>query len=199
MERAAVMDVSALSPYTDGPRAPLWWGFVGMIAIEATVFGSLIASYLYLRAGASVWPPSGIEDPELLLPSVNTAILLVSSIAMHRADGSIARGDGRTMTWLLASMALGLAFLVLKYVEYRHVPHPWDESAYGSMVWTIIGFHSAHVCALLLKTAVITTLAGRGYFDRRRRVGITANGLYWHFVVVVWIPLYVVLYWVPRL
>lgn len=199
MERVVTMDVSGLSPYTDGPRAPLWWGFVGMITIESTVFGSLIASYFYLRAGASVWPPSGTEAPELLLPTVNTVILLLSSVAMHRADKAITRGDQRTRSWLLVSLTFGLAFLVLKYIEYRDVPSPWDESAYGSMVWTIIGFHTAHVCALLLKTAIIAALAGRGYFNDRRRVGITANGLYWHFVVVVWIPLYVVLYWVPRL
>lgn len=199
MERVVVMDVRGLSPYSDGPRAPLWWAFVGMITIESTVFASLIASYFYLRAGVAEWPPSGIEAPELLLPTVNTAVLLFSSVFMHLADRAITHGKpGRIMPWLVVSMVLALMFLVLKYIEYREVPHPWHESAYGSIVWTIIGFHTAHVLALLLKTVVVATLAGRGYFNTERRVGITANGLYWHFVVIVWVPLYLVLYWAPR-
>lgn len=199
MERVAVMDVSRLSPYSDGPDAPLWWGFMGMIAIESAVFGSLIASYFYLRAGAGVWPQGGGGPPELLLPTINTFVLLASSVPMHLADRSVTRGrTDRVAPMLLLAMLFAATFLVLKYVEYRDIPHPWEESAYGSIVWTIVGFHSAHVMALLLKTVVVTTLAARGYFDTQRRLGLTANGLYWHFVVIVWVPLYVVLYWVPR-
>lgn len=193
------MDVRRLPVYMDGPTAPLWWGFVGMIAIETTVFASLIASYFYLRAGAGAWPQAGESPPELLLPTINTFVLLASSLPMHLADRAATHNRlGRVAPLLGASMLLALLFLGLKFIEYRHVPHPWEESAYGSMVWTIVGFHSAHVMALLLKTVVVTTLAARHYFTPQRRLGLTANGLYWHFVVIVWVPLYVVLYWTPR-
>ena len=200
MSAPVVMDLGHLSHYTDGPRSTIWWGFAGMIAIETTVFASFIASYFYLRSGAPVWPPGAIEAPELLLPTINTVVLVLSSLGVFMADRAITHSRrGQVGPWLLASMLMGLLFLALKVVEYRDVPHPWHESAYGSITWTIIGFHSAHVVALLLKTSVVTWLAFRGYFNTERRIGITANGLYWHFVVIVWIPLYITLYWVPRL
>lgn len=194
-----VMDVSGLSPYTTGARSPLYWGMLGIILIETMVFGSLVSSYFYLRAQSVDWPPAGTEPPELLLPTVNTVLLLVSSLVLHWGDSAIKRGDQRRLALgLLGAALLGALFLVLKVVEYSEVSYQWDSHAYGSIVWTIIGFHSAHVLALLLKTVVVDTLAFRRYFTRERRMGVTINGIYWHFVVLIWIPLYVVLYLVPR-
>jgi heme/copper-type cytochrome/quinol oxidase subunit 3 len=60
-------------------------------------------------------------------------------------------------------------------------------------------FHAVHVLSVVLKTLFVAYLATHGYFTRERRLGVTVNGLYWHFVVVVWIPLYLVLYWSPRI
>lgn len=199
MSTRVALTADQLSPYADGPDAPLWWGFAGMILIEVTVFATLIASYFYLRGSSPMWPPSGVAEPKLLLPTINTVVLVASSVVLHRADKSITRGEDRKLATGLA-LAAGLAtvFLVLKVIEYLDVPYRWDDHAYGSIVWTIIGFHSAHVLGLLLKTVVVDTLAWRRYFNQRRRLGVTVNGLYWHFVVAVWIPLYLVLYWVPR-
>lgn len=90
-------------------------------------------------------------------------------------------------------------FLVLKVVEYSQVSYSWDDHAYGSVVWLVIGFHSTHVITLVLKTIVMLVLEWRGYFNEKRTLGVQVNGLYWHFVVAVWLPLYVVLYWSPRL
>lgn len=194
-----VMDVSGFSPYTRGARSPLYWGMLGIILIETMVFGSLVSSYFYLRAHSTDWPPAGTEPPELLLPTANTMILLVSSLVLHWGDSGIKRGDQRRLALgLLGAALLGVLFLTLKVVEYSSTSYRWDSHAYGSIVWTIVGFHSAHVLALLLKTVVVDTLAFRRYFTRERRMGVTINGIYWHFVVLIWIPLYVVLYLVPR-
>jgi heme/copper-type cytochrome/quinol oxidase subunit 3 len=59
-------------------------------------------------------------------------------------------------------------------------------------------FHAAHVLSVVLKTVIVAYLSIRGYFNQQRRLGVTVNGLYWHFVVAVWIPLYIVIYWSPR-
>jgi cytochrome c oxidase subunit III len=196
----AVGDIGGLSPYQFEREAPLWWGFVLMITIESAVFATLVASYFYLKSGISTWPPGGLEDPELLLPTLNTLFLLASMWPMHLADRAAQRGDSSTMTaGLVVSTALAVMFLTLKVIEYADVPYLWNDHAYGSIVWTIVGFHTAHVLALVLKTTVVAVLAGRGYFNEQRRLGVTVNGIYWHFVVLIWVPLYLVLYWSPRL
>lgn len=199
MSPRAVMDLRPLTPYTYGSGAPLWWGMIGLIAIETTVFASLISSYFYLRARAPEWPPGSIEPPELLLPTIGTVVLLASSVFVHWADSGIKEGKKRRLSvGMMIGALLALAFLAIKVVEYSDVEYKWDDHAYGSLVWTIVGFHSAHVMALVLKTLVVDVLAWRGYFTPERRIGVTINGFYWHFVVIVWIPLYTVLYWVPR-
>jgi heme/copper-type cytochrome/quinol oxidase subunit 3 len=119
---------------------------------------------------------------------------------MYTADKAIEKGDKKTLKWfLIFSIVLATSFLVLKYVEYSDVSYRWDSHAYGSVVWSIVAFHSAHVTSLVLKTIFVTYLAWRGYFNEKRHLGVTVNGIYWHFVVVVWLPLYLVLYWSPRL
>jgi len=196
---AAVIHVRHLPNLVSGSRAPIWWGIVMLLAIESAVFGTLIASYFYLRIGEPTWPPPGIDPPKLLLPTLNTLILVASSLPMYLADRAVTRGDRRTLlVGLSVAIAFAVAFLVLKVVEYSGVSYRWDDHAYGSIVWLIIGFHSTHVISLVLKTIVMLVLAVRGYFNEKRTLGVQVNGLYWHFVVAVWLPLYVVLYWAPR-
>lgn len=196
--RAAV-DVRGLTPYATRADGPLWWGMAGMIAIETAVIAIFITSYFYLAGHNPQWPPGGIDPPKLLLPTINTFVLIASSLVLHSADKAIERGNQRWLKiGMLVSSLLAALFLVLKAVEYSKVTYHWDTNAYGSIVWLIIGFHSTHVFVLLLKAIVVTVLSFRGYFNQQRRLGVVINGLYWHFVVVIWIPLYVVLYWSPR-
>lgn len=199
MSQAHVIDVSRLSPYNFGSQAPLWWGFIGMILVESTVIAALIASYFYLKMGSIAWPPAGTEIPKLLLPTINTAILIASSFAMHIADKAIDAGRQRRLLWgLLSGIALAAVFLGIKTYEYSSLDYRWDSHSYGSIVWAISMFHAAHVLSVVLKTIIVAYLAWHGYFNARRRLGVTVNGIYWHFVVIVWIPLYLVLYWSPR-
>ncbi|HSM54538.1 MAG TPA: cytochrome c oxidase subunit I [Candidatus Sulfomarinibacteraceae bacterium] len=183
-----------------GAQPPFYHGVLFLLLIEAVVFASLISSYFYLRSGAAEWPLGGISEPELLLPTINTVVLLVSSIPIHFADSGIRKGNQfRLRAGLIAGFILGLIFLALKYVEYSNLDYTWATNAYGSIKWTIVGFHSAHVIALLLKTVVVGALAFQGYFNEERNAGVQANGIYWHFVVAVWIPLYATLYLAPYL
>lgn len=183
-----------------GIMPPFWWGMLALIVIETVVFASLITSYFYLRSGAVEWPLGGIDPPELLLPTINAFILLASSIPMYIADNGIKKGDQmRLRIGLTIGILLAIVFLVLKYIEYSGLDYNWSTNAYGSIVWTITGFHSAHVIALVLKTTVVATLAYMGYFNEERRAGVSANGLYWHFVVLIWIPLFFTLYIAPRI
>lgn len=200
MNGTAIIDVRHLPNLVSGSRGSLWWGMILLLTIESAVFATLIASYFYLRMGLPDWPPAGIDPPKLLLPTINTLVLLASSAPMYLADSGITKGNVRRLIWGLAAAGLlGLVFLVLKVIEYSNVPYRWDDHAYGSIVWLIIGFHSAHVGSVVLKTVVMLVLASRGYFNGQRHLGVQINGIYWHFVVAVWLPLYGVLYWAPRL
>src|SRR5690606_21977572 len=86
MRYRIVGDVSPFSPHANGPASPLWWGMIGMVAIESAVFAILIASYFYLAHGSTGWPQGGIEPPKLLLPTINTVVLVISSLVIHWAD-----------------------------------------------------------------------------------------------------------------
>lgn len=199
VERPA-LDVAGLPVLVTGPRAPLWWGMVLLLAIESTVFASFATTYLYLRFHAPQWPPAGVEIPDLLLPTLNTGVLIASGAAMYWGDAGVRKGNVRQLLRGLGlAVALGVLFLGLKVVEYGDKAYRWDTHAYGSIVWTIVVFHSTHVASVLLKGIAVATLALRGHFTAERRLGVQINGLYWQFVVVVWVPLYVLLYWVPRL
>lgn len=191
---------TSLAPSKSGHQPPFYWGIIFLCLIETVVFASLVGSYYYLRAGAEQWPIGTISPPELLLPSINALILFSSSIPIFVADHAIKRGDRRSfkIAWVIAGM-LGILFLVLKYVEYSNLDYNWATNAYTSIVWTITGFHSAHVIALLLKTIVVGIWAFQGHFNEERNAAIQANGLYWHFVVAAWVPLFFTLYLAPRL
>lgn len=200
MSTPAVIDVRHLPNLVKGSRAPLWWGMVMLLVIESAVVGTLITTYFYLRMNHAEWPPAGVDPPELLLPTVNTLVLLASSVPMYLADHGITQGKTRQLFWgMVGSIVLGLTFLTLKVVEYSDVSYHWDDHAYGSIVWLIIGFHSAHVASVILKSVFVAVLAWRGYFNAERLLGVQVNGLYWHFVVAIWLPLYAVVYWAPRL
>jgi cytochrome c oxidase subunit 3 len=200
MNQSVTVDVSRLPYLVSGPRAPVWWAHVFLVAIEATVFGTLLSSYFYLRLGEPQWPPVGIELPKLLLPTINTVILLASSAAIYMADAAIGRGDERRMSIGMA-VAVGLAalFLGLKVIEYSGVGYRWDTHSYASIVWTITGLHAAPVVAVIFKTIIVGVQSRVADFRQGRRLAVQSNGIYWHFVVAIWIPLYAVLYWSPLL
>jgi heme/copper-type cytochrome/quinol oxidase subunit 3 len=185
-------------PYGHGEMA--WWGIVFLLAIETTVFASLIFSYFYLRAGVAQWPPAGIEPPDLMLPTINTVVLLASAVPVAWADRGIRRGNQVAVrAGKLAGQALLVLFLALKAVEYAGYDYTWRTNAYGSIVWTLTGFHVAHVTVAVVKSLVVLTLAWKGYFSERRYLGVQANAFYWYFVVLIWVPIYVTLYLSPRL
>lgn len=181
-----------------GPAANIWWGIVGLVTIEIVVFGTLLVSYFYYKAHNPGWEP--VDPPRLLLPSLNTAVLVGSSMAISIADRGIRDGNQlRLRAGLLASILFAITFLVLKALEFSQKGYRWDDHSYGSIVWTVLGLHALHVFSVLLKSCVMTVLAFMGYFSARSYVGVQVNGLYWHFVVIIWIPIYLTIYLSPRL
>jgi heme/copper-type cytochrome/quinol oxidase subunit 3 len=193
-----------LPQHYDGPRAFGWWGMVWLIGTEATLFALLIASYFYLRfRNGPTWPPDGIATPDLVLPLIMTAILWSSSIPVHLADKGIREGNvGRLQAGLAVGFLLGATFLVMTVaVEW---PEKLDEfgpttNAYGSLFFTITGFHAAHVLVGLLFSLWTQGRAWQGAFDESRHLTVQNFAMYWHFVDTVWAFVLATIYLSPHL
>lgn len=190
---------SKLPMYATGSASHGWWAIVCLVMIESVVFSGLIASYFYLFANATVWPPDGVSAPKLLIPTIYTVILTLSVLPAWIADRSLREGniDGLRL-WRAIGTAMLFVFLGLKAYEYLNLDYTWEDNAYGSIVWTIAGFHSAHVVIVAIKTLSTQTLAWKGFFHERRRSAVQGTTLYWLFVVLIWIVLYPVMYLFPN-
>jgi heme/copper-type cytochrome/quinol oxidase subunit 3 len=192
-----------IAHHAGGTRAYGWWGMVGLIATEAMLFGSLIASYFYLRfTSGPVWPPEGIELPTLELPLIMTAILWSSSIPVHIADSGIKKGNQRRLKWgLLVGFLLGATFLALQVIiEYPEKLREFGPTtnAYGSLFYGLTGLHGSHVLVGLLFSLWTQVRARHGAFNQKRHVTVQNFAMYWHFVDAVWALVLATIYLSPH-
>jgi heme/copper-type cytochrome/quinol oxidase subunit 3 len=198
--RARALDVSGLSPIAYGARTTIWWGTVGLLAIEGTMFGLLVATYVYLRLGVPDWPPSGTAPPRLIAATANV-LLLVASVGPMAVAHLAALRERRRPIWiaLAVCVVIGLASLVLRGFEFAALDCRWDTHAYGSVTWTVLGMHTAHLVTSTLENVLLALLMLRGPLERKHFVDANVNAVYWYFVVAAWVPLYVMVFWGPRL
>jgi cytochrome c oxidase subunit I+III len=175
-----------------------WWGMVCVIATEASFFAYLLFSYFYLASQSlNAWPAKG---PGFRLPFVNTLILLSSSVAVALGERGSRTGRAGRLRWGVAiALLLGIVFLVLQGVEYSREAASATHDAYGSLFYTITGFHGAHVFVGLIMLAVVLVRALRGHFAAGRAEAVRNVALYWHFVDAVWLAVFTSLYVTPHL
>jgi heme/copper-type cytochrome/quinol oxidase subunit 3 len=180
-------------------RAPGWWAMVWTIATEAALFAFLLFSFFYLGSQSrSPWPPSGPLALKLSLP--NTIILILSSIAYAWGERGIRAGDrARLRLGLAIAFILGLIFIIIQGIEWSNQPFGARDGAFGSLFYTITGFHGAHVVVGLLMNMLVQIWAARGTFTRESHLAVTNAGMYWHFVDIVWLFVFASLYVSPRL
>lgn len=195
-----VLDVSQLPAGAFGSRSVMWWGTMGVVLIEGTVFALAIGSYFFLRTRMPSWPPGGVVAPDLLWGTVNTAVLLGSLIPNELAKRAGERVDLRGVRlWLVVCLICGLGFNAVRVFEFVHLNVYWDHDAYGSIVWLLLGLHTTHIVTDFLDSLVLTVLMFTGPIEERRFVDVEENAVYWYFVVLAWLPIYGVIYWAPRL
>ena len=135
------------------------------------------------------------------LGSVLTLLLLASAIPNHILNGYAKKCRMPPVRlWLLVMCAFGLAPLVVRWFEFGALNILWDANAYGSMLWVLLGLHTAHLLTDVGDTIVLTVLmfTKHGYHGRRFS-DVTDNAFYWDFVVLSWLPIYFLIYWVPRI
>jgi len=195
---SATVDVRELPIQGKGRSDPGWWAMVWTIATEAMLFAFLLFSFYYIGSMArSAWPPSGPLSLKLSLP--NTIILIVSSIFMWLAERGIERGSHTQLRAFLAiTFLLGLAFAIIQGFEWRAQPFRPTTGVFGSLFYTITGFHGAHVIVGLIMNLFVQMRAWFGGFTRERHLAVTNAAMYWHFVDVVWLFVFISLYISPR-
>lgn len=161
-----------------------WIGMLLLIATEATFLGCLIATYFYLRFEAVHWPPPGVEKPSVTLPLVFTGMLIASSLPFFAAVRAGRAGLVRR-AWLLVAIATAIqaTYLGLQIHLFTHDLNSFapQESAYGSIYFTLIGSHHAHVAVgLAFNVWLLAKLLGG--ITNYRLIGLRAIALYWYFV-----------------
>lgn len=173
---------------------------------EIMFFTGLIGAYIILRfanPGAYTAPGQVLNVP---LTAFNTFVLICSSVTMVKAFAAIERGDQRELRlWLLATVFLGTFFLSVQGIEYyKLVEHGFvpqvaryaaeGEPLYGMTFYTLTGFHGAHVTVGVLALIFTAVKAFRGRYSAADHGGVEIMGLYWHFVDLVWIILFTIVY-----
>jgi heme/copper-type cytochrome/quinol oxidase subunit 3 len=175
------------------------WAMALFIATEATLFVCLFFAYFYLGQGQARWPP---EPPEWRLAVVMLAVLATSSVVLHSAERSALRGrDGAARSAIVATIVMGVAFLGIQSVEYRHLLQSVQPTrdAYGSIFYAITGIHGAHVVLGLLMLGFVLMLPDLKGERKPPHRPLHNTALYWHFVDVVWFVIVMVLYLAPNL
>jgi heme/copper-type cytochrome/quinol oxidase subunit 3 len=171
------------------------WVFLGS---EVMFFTALIGTYIVLRFGAAeTWPlPSSVLN--IPVTAVNTFILICSSVSMVKAYAAAVEGNGKGLRfWLLITVLGGATFVGVQVYEYMQlVGHGFVPSSglFGSTFYTMTGFHGFHVSMGVICMSWVTVQAHRGKYDNGRYEGVETIGLYWHFVDLVWIILFTIVY-----
>jgi cytochrome c oxidase subunit 3 len=169
-------------------------GMLLFIGSEIMFFGGLFAAYFNVRASNTEWPPKGFEI-EPSIAAVVTVILVTSSFTMQRAVSRIKVGDRRGMVRALAvTLLLGVVFLMLQVYDYSTLHFGINTGVYGSLFYSLTGFHGAHVFGGVVGISVILLRGASGQFSAKHHVAVEAVSIYWHFVDVVWIALFSTIY-----
>jgi cytochrome c oxidase subunit III len=193
-------DVSSLPSVTFGPRSIMWWGTIGFMVIEGWTVAILIAAFLYLRQNYDSWPPLRTPYPSLLIPTINLALMVISVVPARVVELAAKRLDeGAVKRWLVLTCATAIPTLVLRWYELWALNTRWDTTAYGSAVWTIVGFHASLLLLDIGDTIGLTVF----FFSKKMPVKAFSdtadNSLYWYFTVAIWIPIYLIVYVGPRI
>ena len=187
----------------------LYWARVHSVSSLGSLDGQLLwpdFKPLWPSAGPGITasPAGTVEAFNTMgpwpLPTINTAILLTSGLTLTIAHHALIAGQrAKTITWMWITVALGLSFVGVQSYEYMHAYRDLnlrlDSGIFGSTFFMLTGFHGFHVFIGMLMLLFITLRLQRGHFTPERHFGFEGAAWYWHFVDVVWLGLYFLVYW----
>jgi heme/copper-type cytochrome/quinol oxidase subunit 3 len=166
------------------------------LASEVFLFGSLFFTYFYLKINTKPWPPAGV-NLDSRLAAINTGILICGSVLVWAASSLVRRGRmAATRAALLGASLLGFVFLGITGWEWLHESfRPWTN-AYGSIFFTLTGFHALHVFGGAMLMLALSIRTRRGKYTFATHTGIEVGALYWHYVDFIWILVFTTLFFI---
>lgn len=171
------------------------WVFLGS---DAMGFATFVVAYVVLRMSQTQWIGQGLPPPPIGLTGFNTFLLICSSLTMVLALEAVQKGDQKGLVrWLGATMAGGTVFLLIQAYEWSHLISagmtPWSGQ-YGATFYACTGYHGLHVLAGVIYIGCVLVGALRGRIGTAEASMVEILGLYWHFVDLVWILLFTIIY-----
>lgn len=171
------------------------FGFIVFLLSESAIFFSFFVGYAVFKLNATDWLPAGFEGLEVREPFINTVVLVSSSFVIYFAERFLRRDNlwGFRFFWLL-TMAMGTFFLYGQAVEWMGLPFGFTSGVFGGTFYLLTGFHGLHVLTGVLLQGI---MLGRSFIPNNYdggEFGVESTSLFWHFVDVIWIMLFVLIY-----
>lgn len=177
----------------------LGFGFPVFLLSESVVFLSFFVTYTILRLKSSQWFPAGVEGLDLTRAALNTVVLVSSSGVIILAERALKRRQLQLFQGLwLGTISLGIIFLFGQAAEWAAMPFGLDAGAAGGTFYLLTGFHGLHVLTGVLLLLYIYWRSRQPRNFARGHAGVSAIALFWHFVDVIWIVLFILLYLWPN-
>ena len=171
------------------------FGFIVFLLSESVIFFSFFVGYIVYKTSVADWYPAGFEGLEIREPFINTVVLVSSSFVIYIAERFLHKDNlwGFRIFWLL-TMAMGSFFLFGQAVEWMGLPFGFTDGLFGGTFYLLTGFHGLHVLTGVLLQGI---MLGRSFLPNNYaggEYGVNATSIFWHFVAVIWIILFILIY-----
>jgi cytochrome c oxidase subunit 3 len=176
--------VRELPSYAFGPRDPMWWGVMLLMAMEGTTLALSVLAYFYTRQRVDVWPTTVPSVSAMRAGVAEVAVLVLSVPPTFLLTRATRSGDLRKLQrWTLLATVLSLLALWARGAELHALPFRWDTDAYASVVWALLVLHTTHLGLGVLENLVFVSVLYLGPIEKKLLVDLEVNGFYWYFVV----------------
>ena len=170
-------------------------GMIIFLCSESVIFLAFFAGYIVLKLSSPLWLPAGVEGLEVRSPLINTLILVSSSFVAWFAEIQLQRGRlWRFRGLWLVTMLMGATFVVGQAIEWRGLSFSLRDGVFGGIFYLLTGFHGLHVITGILLMALMLGRSFRPGNYEGGEAGVTSVSLFWHFVDVIWILLFLLIY-----
>jgi cytochrome c oxidase subunit I+III len=196
----SVIDLRPLPDVVFGSRDIMWWGTLGFVVIEGFTLVLCAVTYIYLTQNFTTWPPEHTPLPSLKAPTVQVLVMLASLPVMWWLASAARRYDlGKVRLGLIAATLFNTAFVGLRLVELLvSLNVKWDTNAYASAQWLILVMHGTLLVVELVEVGGMMLIFWLAPVEEKHFSDVSDMVFYFFFMVLGWMPLYVLCFWVPR-
>ena len=196
----SVMDLRALPDVVFGPRDLMWWGTLGFMLIEGFTLVLCAAAYVYVTQNFPTWPPRNTPLPSLVAPTVQVLVMLVSLVPARWTTRAARHFDiDKVRIGLVVATMFAIAIVGLRAWELLvSLGVKWDANVYGSVQWLVIGAHGTLLLIEMIEIGGMMLIFWLGPVEEKHMSDVADMVFYWYFMVLTWLPLYVLCFWLPR-